>query len=105
MTFLRRSLVLLCCLAGGARLAHARADIPQVRVAVVVGNNTGNNPTRALKYAETEVARLSGLLDRSGGFQVLLLQAPTRAQVEQALTTARERIATARAAGSPTMFL
>lgn len=100
-----RLLVLLCALAWPLG-AHARADLQQVRIAVVVGNNVGNKPERALKYAEQEVVRLQELLRRAGEFsQIHLLRGASRAEVEQALAKARAQLGEARAAGKPTLFL
>src|SRR5688572_10186711 len=95
----------LLCLAALAGTAQARPTGEPLRIAVVVGNNTGNDVARALKYAEHEVARLAGLLGRSGDFQVSLLRAPRRSQLEEALIAARARLTAAKAAGRPTLFL
>jgi hypothetical protein len=87
-------------------LAAAPAAARQVRRALVVGNNVGADPARALRYAEQEAVRLGQLLERSGDFgAVPVLQGAGRAEVERALAAAGAELAAARAAGRATLFL
>ena len=47
----------------------AQAQVQQqTRIAVVVGNNLGNDPGRTLRYAEAEASRLAILLRSAGNF-------------------------------------
>ncbi len=51
-------------LALGQGAAHAQAQ--QARVAVVVGNNLGNDPARSLRYAEAEAGRAGRFASQRG---------------------------------------
>lgn len=85
--------------------ASARAA-DQVRYAVVVGNNQGNSPGRALRFAEQEVGKLSDILREWGDFQSLaVVRGGDRHEVENALKTARGKLELARSQGKPTLFL
>ena len=85
---------------------QARAQVQQVRVALVVGNNEGNESGRTLRYAEAEVQRLASLLRSTGEFdKVEVLRGAGRRAVEEALTSARQRLDAAKSAGHRTMFL
>jgi hypothetical protein len=93
-------------LPAAAAPAAAGAEARQLRIALVVGNNLGNTPARALKYAELEVGKLAALLKQPGEFEsVEILRGADRPGVEQALKRARARVEVARAAGRATLFL
>ncbi|MEA2698303.1 MAG: hypothetical protein QOI66_2574 [Myxococcales bacterium] len=93
--------VALVVIAGGG-VAHAQ----QVRQALLLGNDTGNDPTRGLRYAEQEVVRMGELLRRSGDFDTVeVLRGGRRADVERALTAAAGKLAAAHEAGHSTLFL
>lgn len=86
--------------------ATNRARAEQIRRALVVGNNIGNDPAHALRYAEEEVGRLGDVLRRAGQFQqVDILRGVGKAEVERALDVARQRMAADRAAGRTTLFI
>ncbi|HXI57616.1 MAG TPA: caspase family protein [Polyangia bacterium] len=86
--------------------APGRAQAQQVRHALLLGNNLGHEPTRALRYAEQEVGRLGELLKRSGDFEAVdVLRGGSRADVEQALRRIADRLAVSRRAGRSTLFL
>ncbi|MEA2696547.1 MAG: hypothetical protein QOI66_818 [Myxococcales bacterium] len=83
-----------------------QAQAQQVRHALLLGNNLGHEPTRALRYAEQEVGRLGELLKRSGDFEAVdVLRGASRADVEQALRRIADRLAVSRRAGRSTLFL
>ncbi|HET6284897.1 MAG TPA: caspase family protein [Polyangia bacterium] len=82
----------------------ARAQ--QVRHALLLGNNAGNDPARTLRYAEEEVVRMGALLERSGDFDAVdVLRGGSRSDVERALGLATQRLAAAHKAGRSTLFL
>lgn len=92
--------------ARGAPAVQVQIDTHQLRVALVVGNNVGNEARRALRFAEREVGSVAELLRHSGDFEeVDLVQGGGRLEVEQGLRRARAKIDAARAAGRPTLFL
>ena len=99
-----------CLLAGlifvlGPSTALAQIQ-EQARVAVVVGNNLGHDPSRALRYAEAEVGRLAALLRSAGDFEnVITVKGASRPKVEEALATAKGILERARAEGKRTLFL
>jgi len=91
-------------LALGQGAAHAQTQ--QSRVAVVVGNNLGNDPGRPLRYAEAEAGRLATLLRGAGEFDsVVTVNGAQRAAVEDALVAARTQLDRAHAEGKRTLFL
>jgi hypothetical protein len=78
----------------------------QTRVAVVVGNNLGNDPSRTLRYAEAESGRLGALLRGAGDFDnVITVNGGERESVEAALAVARTQLERAHAEGKRTLFL
>ncbi len=82
------------------------AQAQQVRHALLLGNDGGNDPTHNLRYAEQEVGRFGDLLKRSGDFDsVDVLRGSRRADVERALALAAEKLSAARKAGHSTLFL
>ena len=89
-----------------AGVARAQAPQRQIRHALLLGNNVGNRPDQALRYAETEVGRLGEVLRRVGDFDTVeILRGADRAAVEQALHGAADRLAAAHQTGRPTLFL
>jgi hypothetical protein len=96
-----------CALAvTAAGVDGVRASADQARVAVVVGNNVGHEPARALRYAEDEVGRVAELLRAKGDFSAMhLVRGGRRGDVEKALKAAEAQLHKDRAAGRPTMFL
>lgn len=94
---------LISALASSPALAQIQQ---QARVAVVVGNNLGHDPSRALRYAEEESGRLAALLRGAGDFDnVITVKGAGRAGVEEALASARGFLDKARAEGKRTLFL
>jgi hypothetical protein len=92
------SLVVAVSVVGLAGRARAETR----RVAVVVGNNAGSGVRPALRFAESDAAKLAGVLEELGGFapaDVLLLQGGSLAGVGDALATVRRKLAAARQAG------
>ncbi len=90
----------------GFAAAPARAQSRQVRLGLVVGNNTGEDPAHSLRYAEEEVGRLAELLKTAGDFDdIVTLRGAGRAEIEKGLVEARKRLAAAKAAGNQTLFL
>ncbi len=88
----------------GGDAAFARTE--QVRVSVVVGNNVGRHPARALRYAEQEVSNLARLLRSHGDFSnVRIVTGGRREEVEAALRDAKAILERERAAGRPTLFM
>src|SRR6266404_6718874 len=86
----------------GGGVAHAQ----QVRQALLLGNDTGNDPRRSLRFAEQEVVRMGDLLRRSGDFDTVdVVRGGRRADVERALTAAAQTLTAARQAGHSTLFL
>jgi len=84
----------------------ARAQTQQTRVAVVVGNNLGNDPGRPLHFAEAEAGKLATLLRGAGEFDnVITVNGAQREAVEQALVAARTQLDRAHADGKRTLFL
>jgi len=82
------------------------AQAKQIRHALLLGNDRGNDPTHSLRYAEQEVSRFGDLLKRSGDFDTVdVLRGSLRSDVERALALAAEKLAAARQAGHPTLFL
>lgn len=78
----------------------AQAQTTQVRYALLVGSNLGNQSDRALKYAEEDVIRIADLLRRSGGFdEVLLLRSARAPAVQDAFKKLQMRLAGDRSAG------
>jgi hypothetical protein len=66
------------------------------RVAIVVGNNTGNRDRPALHYAETDAAKFADVLAELGGVEqadLFLLQGKDLAALDAALARAKQRIA------------
>ena len=66
------------------------------RIAIVVGNNTGNGDRPALHYAETDAAKFADVLTELGGVEpadLILLQGKDLAALDAALDKAKERIA------------
>ncbi|HXI55930.1 MAG TPA: caspase family protein, partial [Polyangia bacterium] len=104
---LRRALTVFVPLAAAlAVIGGGDAYAQQVRHALLLGNDTGNDPTRRLRYAEQEVVRMGELLRRSGDFDTVdVLRGGRRADVEGALTAAAQTLAAARQAGHSTLFL
>ena len=91
-------------LALGQGAAHAQSQ--QARMAVVVGNNLGHDPTRTLRYAEEEAGRLATLLRGAGEFEsVVTVKGARREAVEEALAAARAQLDRAHAQGKRTLFL
>lgn len=79
-------LVLLCA------IAHAGTK----RVAVVVGNNAGNDSEQALGYAEIDAAKVSRVLVELGGVSqsdLFLLQGKDVATLESTLARAKAKVA------------
>jgi hypothetical protein len=69
------------------------------RVAVVVGNNAGDDPQSSLRYAEADAGKLARVLVELGGVgtdDLFLLQGQRLAQLTDALAAARRRIAALR---------
>ena len=92
-------------LALGAPLAYGQVQ-EQARVAVVVGNNLGNDPSRTLRFAEAEAGRLASLLRTAGEFDsVVTVKGAERAAVEEALVSARALLDRAHTQGKRTLFL
>jgi len=90
--------------ASASVLLPAQGDA--VRHAIIVGNNRGEKPARALRYAEREVETLATLLERRGDFQhIELLQGDQAAQLDEALNRAHRALGRARAKGQKTFFL
>jgi hypothetical protein len=90
----------------GLCASPAWAQSEQVRLGLVVGNNTGREPARSLRYAEGEVARLSDLLRGAGDFDdVVALQGATKSEIEKALVQVRKRLETAKRNGRSTLFV
>ena len=84
----------------------ATAQAQQVRRALIIGNNLGEQPSRSLRYAEQEAGRLGELLKRSGDFgDVRVLRGADRNEVESALKGVEKDFTAARAAGKSTLFL
>ncbi len=76
------------------------AKAETVRMAVVVGNNSGNTALRPLRYAETDAGKFARMLVEVGGVRpddLVLLEGRPLAELEQALARLRRRIAAARA--------
>jgi hypothetical protein len=85
---------------------HAWAEPRQVRVGLVVGNNLGKDPSRSLRYAEDEVARLADLLRSAGDFEdIVILRGASRSEIEKGLVQVRKRLEAAKSAGEQTLFL
>jgi hypothetical protein len=100
--FVLLAVALMVVVVVGGGVAHAQ----QVRQALLLGNDTGNDPTRGLRYAEQEVVRMGELLRRSGDFDTVdVLRGGRRADVERALTAAAQTLAAAHQAGHSTLFL
>lgn len=79
-------LVLLCA------VAHAGTK----RVAVVVGNNTGNDGLQPLRYAEVDAAKVGRVLVELGGVaqaDLFLLQGKDLATLEATLARAKAKVA------------
>jgi len=94
------------CLILALGQGSALAQSAQTLVAVVVGNNLGNDPGRALHFAEAEAGRLANLLRGAGEFEnVITVQGAQREQVEQALVAARTQLDRAHTDGKRTLFL
>lgn len=75
-----------------APLAHAETR----RLAIVVGNNAGGGDMPPLRYAESDAGKMARVLVELGDVNqddVLLLQGRRVADVERAITDARERVA------------
>lgn len=86
--------------------ATAASAQDEARFALVVGNNRGDAPERALQYAEEEVSRLAGLLEEQGGFRhVQLVQGKDRPALEAELRSMRARIESAKTQGQRTLFM
>lgn len=86
-----RALIVAILVASSA-VAHADTK----RVAVIVGNNAGNADRAALHYAETDAAKLAGVLGELGGVapeDAFLLQGKSLAAVAEAFARAKQRIA------------
>ena len=84
----------------------ASAQPRQVRLGLVVGNNSGNDSTRRLRYAEEEVGRLADLLRSTGDFEdVVALRGASRGDIEKGLVQVRQKLQAAKAAGNQTLFL
>ena len=91
----------LCLAAGGAGAAVRK-------VAVIVGNNAGAAPSRALEFAERDAAKIDEVLTELGGVAradaALLVGADART-VWRALDDAERRVEAARGRGEQTMLL
>ena len=91
-------------LALGQGLAYAQSQ--QARIAVVVGNNLGRDPSRTLHFAEEEAGRLASLLRGAGEFEsVITVKGAQREAVEEALAAARTQLERAHGQGKRTLFL
>jgi hypothetical protein len=85
----KRGLLLAVVLAALPALAETR------RVAIVVGNNAGNGGLQPLRYAESDAGKFARVLVELGDVSaddVMLLQGRRVADMERAITDARERI-------------
>lgn len=86
-----RALVLLA-IALGATTTHAETR----RVAVIVGNNTGNGVQHELRYAEIDAGKISRVLVELGGVassDLFLLQGKDLRALEDSLARAKAKIA------------
>jgi len=82
---------------GGAR---------EVRYAIVIGQNEGNDPDHALRYAEADATRVARVLRQSGGVKRLELLVGTSSKaVASAMRDVRRDVDADRAAGLRTLFL
>jgi hypothetical protein len=87
-----RSAIVIFMLAVWCGIASAGTH----RVAIVVGNNTGNRDRPALHYAETDAAKFAEVLGELGGVEpadLFLLQGKDLAALDTALEHAKQRIA------------
>ncbi|MCA1827386.1 MAG: caspase family protein [Myxococcales bacterium] len=88
---LRQALVALGTLLPCAAFAQVE------RFAVVVGNDLGQPPDAALAYAETDAARMAGVLQEVGGVRpenLVLLRGQDAATVRRTLIAVNERVRT-----------
>ena len=79
-------------------LLPAAAFAQVERFAVVVGNDVGQPPDVALAYAETDAARMAGVLQEVGGVRpenLVLLRGQDAATVQRTLIAVNERVRTA----------
>jgi len=84
----------------------AWAQPRQFRLGLVAGNNSGNDLTRKLQYAESEVGRLADLLKTAGDFDdIITLRGANRVDLEKGLLQVRQKLEAAKSAGSQTLFL
>ncbi|MCA3014718.1 MAG: caspase family protein [Myxococcaceae bacterium] len=86
----RLALVLGLCLGPAISVAETR------RVAIVVGNNAGGPSMPPLRFAESDAGKMARVLVELGEVapdDILLLQGRRAADVERAITDAKERIA------------
>ncbi len=84
-----RTLLFLSCLLAAAASAETK------RVAIVVGNNAGNGDLPPLRYAESDAGKMARMLVEIGDVSaddVLLLQGRPMAELERALSDAKERV-------------
>ena len=89
---LRQALIALGALLPAAAFAQVE------RFAVVVGNDVGQPPDVALAYAETDAARMAGVLQEVGGVRpenLVLLRGQDAATVQRTLIAVNERVRTA----------
>ncbi|MFZ4580259.1 MAG: caspase family protein [Myxococcota bacterium] len=85
--------LLVACSVFGATAARAESAI--LRLAVVVGANTGEADEVRLRYAELDALRIADVLLRlgdTGAENLLLLRGVASAEVERVLGTLRERV-------------
>src|SRR5262245_40813821 len=78
----------------------------EVRYAIVIGQNEGNDPDHALRYAQADATRVARVLRQSGGIKRLELLVGTSSNaVAAAMRDVRRDVEADRAAGLRTLFL
>jgi len=89
-------------------LGPASVQAATVRLAVVVGNNTGGGSRAPLHFAETDAGKLGRVLVEIGGHRpenVLLLQGRSLAEIERALAEAAKRVRSLQQSGDRVVLL
>ncbi|HEY4186624.1 MAG TPA: caspase family protein [Polyangia bacterium] len=91
----RVALWLVALSAGVLAAGAARAEPASLRVAVLVGNNTGEGDEARLRYAEEDAAKMSRVLRDLGGFRpedLIVLRSEDTEAVRHAIIRANERL-------------
>jgi len=101
-----RGLILVAIFAPGVRSASAGADVE--RFAVVIGNDQGTSDEVPLRYAETDAAKIAGVLQAVGGFaseNVVLLRGGDAEGAMRAIIAINERVRSRMGMGGDTVLL